>query len=25
VMCPFTGPEIFNLLRHPAFDELEIR
>jgi 4-hydroxyacetophenone monooxygenase len=25
VMCPFNGPEIFNLLRHPAFDELEIR
>jgi 4-hydroxyacetophenone monooxygenase len=25
VMCPFTGPEIFNFLRHPAFDELEIR
>jgi 4-hydroxyacetophenone monooxygenase len=25
VMCPFTGPEIFDLLRHPAFDELEIR
>jgi 4-hydroxyacetophenone monooxygenase len=25
VMCPFTGPEIFALLRHPAFDELEIR
>src|SRR5215471_10648072 len=24
VMCPFTGPEIFNLLRRPAFDELEI-
>jgi hypothetical protein len=24
-MCPFTGPEIFNLLRRPAFDELEIR
>jgi 4-hydroxyacetophenone monooxygenase len=24
VMCPFTGPEIFKLLRHPAFDELEI-
>jgi 4-hydroxyacetophenone monooxygenase len=25
VMCPFTGPEIFDFLRHPAFDELEIR
>ncbi len=25
VMCPFNGPEIFDLLRHPAFDELEIR
>jgi 4-hydroxyacetophenone monooxygenase len=25
VMCPFTGPEIFDLLRHPAFDELELR
>jgi 4-hydroxyacetophenone monooxygenase len=25
VMCPFTGPEIFRLLRHPPFDELEIR
>jgi 4-hydroxyacetophenone monooxygenase len=25
VMCPFTGPQIFDLLRHPPFDELEIR
>jgi 4-hydroxyacetophenone monooxygenase len=25
VMCPFTGPEIFRLMRHPPFDELEIR
>ena len=25
VMCPFTGPEIFDLLRHPPWDELEIR
>jgi len=25
VMCPFTGPQIFSLLRRPAFDELEIR
>jgi 4-hydroxyacetophenone monooxygenase len=25
VMCPFTGPEIFDLLRHPPFDELDIR
>jgi 4-hydroxyacetophenone monooxygenase len=25
VMCPFNSPEIFTLLRHPAFDELEIR
>jgi 4-hydroxyacetophenone monooxygenase len=25
VMCPFTGPEIWNLLRHPPADELEIR
>ena len=25
VMCPFNSPEIFDLLRHPAFDELEIR
>jgi 4-hydroxyacetophenone monooxygenase len=25
VMCPFTGPEIFDLLQHPAFEELEIR
>jgi 4-hydroxyacetophenone monooxygenase len=25
VMCPFTGPEIWNLLRHPPLDELEIR
>jgi 4-hydroxyacetophenone monooxygenase len=25
VMCPFTGPEIWNLLRQPAWDELEIR
>jgi 4-hydroxyacetophenone monooxygenase len=25
VMCPFNSPEIFHLLRHPAFDELEIR
>jgi 4-hydroxyacetophenone monooxygenase len=25
VMCPFTGPQIFDLLRHPAFDELEVR
>jgi 4-hydroxyacetophenone monooxygenase len=25
VMCPFNSPEIFTLLRHPAFDELEVR
>jgi 4-hydroxyacetophenone monooxygenase len=25
VMCPFNSPEIFGLLRHPLFDELEIR
>ncbi|WP_028062389.1 flavin-containing monooxygenase [Solirubrobacter soli] len=25
VMCPFNSPEIFHLLRHPAFDELEVR
>jgi 4-hydroxyacetophenone monooxygenase len=25
VMCPFTGPEIWRLLRHPPYDELEIR
>jgi 4-hydroxyacetophenone monooxygenase len=25
VMCPFTGPEIWSLLRHPPSDELEIR
>ena len=25
VMCPFTGPEIWSLLRHPPADELEIR
>jgi hypothetical protein len=25
VMCPFTGPEIWSLLRHPPYDELEIR
>ena len=25
VMCPFTGPEIWSLLRHPPLDELEIR
>jgi 4-hydroxyacetophenone monooxygenase len=25
VMCPFTGPEIWRLLRHPPNDELEIR
>jgi 4-hydroxyacetophenone monooxygenase len=25
VMCPFTGPEIFELLRHPPWDELVIR
>ncbi len=25
VMCPFTGPEIFTLLRHPPWDELELR
>jgi 4-hydroxyacetophenone monooxygenase len=25
VMCPFTGPEIWTLLRHPPWDELEIR
>lgn len=25
VMCPYTSPEIFHLLRHPPFDELEIR
>jgi 4-hydroxyacetophenone monooxygenase len=25
VMCPFTGPEIFNLLRHPPWDEHELR
>jgi 4-hydroxyacetophenone monooxygenase len=25
VMCPFTGPEIFALLRHPPLDELEVR
>jgi 4-hydroxyacetophenone monooxygenase len=25
VMCPFTGPEIWSLLRRPAWDELEIR
>ena len=24
VMCPFTGPEIWRLLRHPPLDELEI-
>jgi hypothetical protein len=24
-MCPFTGPEIWTLLRHPPWDELEIR
>ena len=22
-MCPFTGPEVFGLLRHPPWDELE--
>jgi 4-hydroxyacetophenone monooxygenase len=25
VMCPFNSPEIFGLLRHPLFDELELR
>jgi 4-hydroxyacetophenone monooxygenase len=25
VMCPFNSPEIFDILRHPAFDELEVR
>jgi 4-hydroxyacetophenone monooxygenase len=25
VMCPFTGPDIWRLLRHPPWDELEIR
>jgi 4-hydroxyacetophenone monooxygenase len=25
VMCPFNSPEIFGILRHPAFDELDIR
>jgi 4-hydroxyacetophenone monooxygenase len=25
VMCPFTGPEIWRLLRHPPWDELELR
>ncbi len=25
VMCPFNSPEIFGILRHPSFDELEIR
>jgi 4-hydroxyacetophenone monooxygenase len=24
VMCPFTGPDIWRLLRHPPFDELEV-
>jgi 4-hydroxyacetophenone monooxygenase len=25
VMCPFTGPEIWDILRRPRWDELEIR
>jgi 4-hydroxyacetophenone monooxygenase len=25
VMCPFNSPEIFGLLRHPPFDELDVR
>jgi 4-hydroxyacetophenone monooxygenase len=25
VMCPFTGPEIWRLLRHPAWEELQLR
>jgi 4-hydroxyacetophenone monooxygenase len=25
VMCPFDAPQIYRLLRHPDFDELEIR
>jgi 4-hydroxyacetophenone monooxygenase len=25
VMCPFTGPEIWNLLRRPPWEDLEIR
>ena len=25
VMCPFSGPEIWHLLRYPNFDELEVR
>ena len=25
VMCPFTGPEIFGLLRRPPWEELELR
>jgi 4-hydroxyacetophenone monooxygenase len=25
VMCPFSGPEIWRMLRHPDFDEFEIR